>query len=100
MVSLWASTVVLRSCALLCYVQHDTRVCVFVVFFVCCVLCDVVIITAGGVGEATPAGGRVAKGGTEGGPGLKIYNIQHQNINTHSWSQKYTTHKISISIHQ
>lgn len=53
-------------CALLCYVQHDTRVCVFVVVFVCCVLCDVVIITAGGVGEATPAGGRVAKDGAEG----------------------------------
>ena len=39
---------------------------VVVVVFVCCVLCDVVIITAGGVGEATPAGGRVAKDGAEG----------------------------------
>ena len=49
--------------------------CLVVVVFVCCVLCDVVIITAGGVGEATPAGGRVAKGGAEGGPGSKIYNM-------------------------
>ena len=59
-----------------CVMYNMIRVFVFLLlFFVCRVLCDVVIITAGGVGEATPAGGRVAKGGTEGGPSSKIYNM-------------------------
>lgn len=56
--------------------------CFVVVFFVCCVLCGVVIITAGGVGEATPAGGRVAKDDKEREP-----------------AQKYTTYGTRISTH-
>lgn len=38
-VSLWVSTVVLRSCAVLCYVQHDTRVCVLLLLFLFVVFC-------------------------------------------------------------
>ena len=76
---LWYRCGVYYCAALLCVVVLCTTwyacLCFVVVVFVCCVLCDVVIITAGGVGEATPAGGRVAKGGTGGVTRFK--NIQH-----------------------